>query len=75
MQDTIQIHVPNTRNWTTLAAVKAVFTDEQIVEMVHRYCNDQDYRKAYRTRRNERNKVLLALGKEVMQSQMKGEGA
>ena len=62
MTNRIVVSVPpaERRNWTDLKAVQIVFTDEQIVEMVHRYCDMADYRAAYRTRRNAKDKAIRA---------------
>lgn len=64
---TIKISVPsiNARNWASMAEVKAVFSDEEIVTMVHRYCDAQDHARNYRVRRAEEFKALKARVAEI----------
>lgn len=64
-QETLKIRVPSptARNWKTMAEIKAVFSDDEIITMVHRYCDSQDHAKAYRQRRADKVKVVMAKAK------------
>ena len=62
----IKITVPgiSARNWKTLVEVKAVFSEEEIVTMVHRYCDAQDHARNYRQKHAERVKAVMSRAKE-----------
>lgn len=63
---TLKITVPDvkTRTWNTLKEVQAQFTEEELVAIVHRYCDTQDHAKTYRVRRAAKIKAVMALAKE-----------
>lgn len=62
--DSMKIKVPtgNERDGvTTVDEWGRFFTDEELVEIVHRYCNTQDGSKKYREKAAEKNKIMKAL--------------
>lgn len=67
----IKISVPDvtTRDWRSLAELKTVFSEAEIVAMCHRWCDTQDHAKRYRVRAAARVKamaeVLTAQGVDV----------
>lgn len=57
--ETKQIHIPEKLErvgWATMADTP--FTPEEQFELVCRYCDSQDYAKAYRRKRNQKMKLL-----------------
>lgn len=58
----IEIKVPEVseRMWKSLDEVMTTFSEEEVVQIVHRYCDAQDHAKAYRSRRAARVKAALA---------------
>lgn len=64
----VKIVVPPTlqRNWETLDEMP--FTIEQIVEIVHRWCDAQDHAKNYRQRRAAKDKMLKMRVAELAKS-------
>ena len=60
----IQIPAISQRTWKTLEEVMKVYKPEEIVQIVHRYCDSQDHAKAYRVRRAEKIKMMEALIEE-----------
>lgn len=47
----IAVPPPTLRTWRSLPEVLAVFSPDEVCLMVHRYCDSQDYAKAYRSRK------------------------
>lgn len=45
----------------TLKGWGEFFTEAELVEIVHRYCNTQDGAKKYRQKASEKNKAMKAL--------------
>lgn len=62
MSITLKIAVPpvETREWKTLEELRAKFSDQEIVEMAHRYCDAQDHARRYRVNRAARIKAMEA---------------
>lgn len=62
----IKITVPDVtaRTWKSLKDVQAVFTDQEILTMVHRYCDAQDHAKNYRVNRAAKIKAVMEIAKE-----------
>lgn len=64
------VKVPDitTRTWTTLEQIQSVFTEQELVQIVHRYCDSQDHAKNYRQNVKERIQAmkdkLAELGEE-----------
>lgn len=64
--NTLKITVPDAtkRSWKTLAQVQAQFSEEELVAIVHRYCDTQDHAKTYRVRRAAKIKAVMQIAKE-----------
>lgn len=62
---TLKIKIPQAemRNWKFIEDVP--FTSEEIMEIIHRYCDAQDHAKSYRVRRAEHVKAVLAAAKKA----------
>lgn len=54
----ITVPSPDQREWKTLEDVLADFTSEEVVQIVHRYCDSQDHAKRYRVNRASRIKAM-----------------
>lgn len=65
MTNNIKITVPDvtTRDWKLVEDLP--FTAEEIVTIVHRYCDAQDHAKKYRVRVAAKNKLIMARAKEL----------
>lgn len=63
MTTTLKIAVPQTqtRTWKTLEEVLKTFTPEEVVQIVHRYCDAQDHALKYRQRRAARIKAMTEM--------------
>lgn len=63
----IKIAIPDvtTRTWKNMKDIQQVFTDEQIVTIVHRYCDSQDHAKNYRVNAAARVKAMKARLEEL----------
>lgn len=63
---TLKITVPDVtkRNWKTLKEVSATFTEDELVAIVHRYCDTQDHAKTYRVRRAAKIKAVMQIAKD-----------
>lgn len=59
MTKKLEIAVPpvSARTWKFIEDVP--FSPEEIVAIIHRYCDAQDHAKAYRARRSEKVKAAL----------------
>jgi hypothetical protein len=63
MSITLRIAVPpvSSRTWKTLPELLTHFTEGEVCEMCHRYCDGEDHRRRYRLARNARVKAMDAL--------------
>lgn len=63
----IQVSVPEVseRSWTTLDELREAFSDQEIVTMVHRYCDAEQYRREYRKRRDAKMRAYVKAAKEA----------
>lgn len=72
----IEVKVPSVsvRTWKTIDDLGKQFTNEEIVQMVHRYCDQQDHAKSYRQRRAAKIKKLMELADEHgLMDELEGE--
>lgn len=60
MSITLKIVVPEPakREWKTLDEVLETFSQQEVCEIVHRYCDSQDHAKRYRVNRASRIKAM-----------------
>lgn len=59
-QEMMRIVVPQAqeRTWKTLEQVLTAFSKEQVLEIVHRYCDAQDHARNYRQRAQQKQRAM-----------------
>lgn len=56
----IEIPHISSRTWKTLDEIKKVYNEQEIVQIVHRYCDSQDHAKNYRQRAKSKVDAMKA---------------